>query len=237
MRCIIKKMIISFFLCQIFVCFGNEYSDFKSSTSVQNAKFEIELKKQNEIKRISYSYPEKCFMADFVEEAYREVDVNFDGFNDVLIYLGSYGNQGVSYYHAYIWNNLIKDYVNTDSFDDIPNLVIDEKSKSILGNSRSSAAHYEYYVYKIDKENIPQLEYKIYELFYVEEVLNLYGITLSDDVDSFEYFKKHFALEKLENNQSIFIKETYNEKEPVLSNPVLELWEDVPPLCQYGCWP
>lgn len=47
---------------------------------------------------IEYRYPrESLENAVFVESRYELSDVNFDGHDDLLIYLGSYGNQGVVY--------------------------------------------------------------------------------------------------------------------------------------------
>ena len=47
-----------------------------------------------EYNSIEYHYPEEYFgNSIYVEEPFEITDVNFDGFDDILIYLGSYGNR------------------------------------------------------------------------------------------------------------------------------------------------
>ena len=56
------------------------------------------IKDKKVIQKIEYHYPEEYFgNSIYVEEPFEITDVNFDGFDDILIYLGSYGNQGVVY--------------------------------------------------------------------------------------------------------------------------------------------
>ena len=52
------------------------------------------IKDKKVIQKIEYHYPEEYFgNSIYVEEPFEITDVNFDGFDDILIYLGSYGNR------------------------------------------------------------------------------------------------------------------------------------------------
>ncbi len=59
-------------------------------------------------------------------------DVTFDGNKDVLIFLGYAGNQGISRYCAYIYEN--GEYIYTNSFERIPNYSINNTDKYIVGS-------------------------------------------------------------------------------------------------------
>ena len=96
---------------------------------------------------IPYSYPkddETCLdpMGGRMDSC-RIVDVTFDGNKDLLVRLGQFGNQGVEYWDAYIWNEPKKKFIFTPSFRKIPNPTINEKDKIVESFSRGSAADYE----------------------------------------------------------------------------------------------
>ena len=70
-------------------------------------------------------------------------DVNFDGEEDICLKLGNFGAQGAVNVRAYLrtdYNN----YILCESFEEIPNPVIDAENKQILGTNRESAAEYSY---------------------------------------------------------------------------------------------
>ncbi|MCR4567036.1 MAG: hypothetical protein K5769_03225 [Pseudobutyrivibrio sp.] len=71
-----------------------------------------------------YVYSACDFNADII-------DVNFDGYKDLVIFLGNQGSHGVSHYCAYIYKD--GDYVYTPSFEDIPNYKLNEDKKVIEG--------------------------------------------------------------------------------------------------------
>lgn len=56
-------------------------------------------------------------------------DVTFDGNKDLLVYLGQFGNQGVEYWDAYVWNEVKQKFLFVPSFHDIPNPTLNEKEK------------------------------------------------------------------------------------------------------------
>ena len=101
--------------------------------STSRTKLILNVIKNNEIiQKINYEYPTESFENTvFVEKKFEIIDVNFDGFKDILIYLGSYGNQGVIYKDCFIWNDKKHLFENYNPFKNIPNPQIDENEKCI----------------------------------------------------------------------------------------------------------
>ncbi|MBQ4557403.1 MAG: hypothetical protein IJA60_07145 [Clostridia bacterium] len=71
-------------------------------------------------------------------------DVNFDGIEDLCLKLGSFGAQGAVNVRAYLGNDDYETYTLCESFEDIPNPVIDAENRQILGTNRESAGEYSY---------------------------------------------------------------------------------------------
>lgn len=69
-------------------------------------------------------------------------DVTFDGHDDLLIYLGSFGNQGVEYFDCYVWDDNSSEFVHAPTFKDIQNPKV--ASTCIYSKARESAASYIY---------------------------------------------------------------------------------------------
>lgn len=136
-------------------------SDDTLSTVIRNTyptpkdfDFEIAIMRgEKTVQVIRYSYPKNDDLFSDPNElnfngertdSCQMADVTFDGNKDLLVYLGSFGNQGVEYWDAYIWNEAKKKFIFTPSFREIPNPTINEKEKVIESFSRGSAADYEY---------------------------------------------------------------------------------------------
>jgi len=88
--------------------------------------------------------------ADF-EDIFYSTDVNFDGYNDILILNGYYGNQVGTYYTCWLWNNKINSFIKNDSFSWIMNVSIDKKNSMILSSWRNWAASHSWAMYKYIK--------------------------------------------------------------------------------------
>lgn len=69
-------------------------------------------------------------------------DVTFDGHDDVLIYLGSFGNQGVEYFDCYVFDNSNSMFVHAPTFKDIQNPTV--ANGCIFSKARESASTYIY---------------------------------------------------------------------------------------------
>ncbi len=79
------------------------------------------------------------------------VDVNFDGFDDILVYYDSVGNQAGSIYHCYLYNDGL--YEEYSDFTQILNPSIDVVNKMVYSSNRGSASNRLYMIYQfIDGE-------------------------------------------------------------------------------------
>lgn len=121
----------------------------------KNFDFKIAIMRgEKTVQVIPYSYPkdDETYLDPMGGrmDSCRMVDVTFDGNKDLLVRLGQFGNQGVEYWDAYIWNETKKKFIFTPSFRKIPNPTINEKDKIVESFSRGSAADYELgkWVYK-----------------------------------------------------------------------------------------
>lgn len=111
------------------------------------------MRGEKTVQIIPFSYPkddtfapnggrkDSCLMAD----------VTFDGNKDLLVYLGQFGNQGVEYWDAYVWNEVRQKFLFVPSFHDIPNPTLNEKEKIVESFSRGSAVDYEFGKWKFEK--------------------------------------------------------------------------------------
>lgn len=123
----------------------------------KNFVFKIAIMRgEKTVQIILYSYPKDDIYLDPMggrKDSCQMVDVTFDGNKDLLVRLGQFGNQGVEYWDAYIWNEAQNKFIFTPSFREIPNPTINEKDKVIESFSRGSAADYELgkWVYKKGK--------------------------------------------------------------------------------------
>lgn len=118
------------------------------------------MRGEKTVQIIPFSYPkddtfdpnggrkDSCLMAD----------VTFDGNKDLLVYLGQFGNQGVEYWDAYVWNEVKQKFLFVPSFHDIPNPTLNKKEKIIESFSRGSAVDYEFGKWKFEKGVFVQKE-------------------------------------------------------------------------------
>ena len=72
-------------------------------------------------------------------------DINFDGVNDVLVWLGRFGAQYATLYAAFL--SYGDSYIAT-SFDEIPNPMLDRENRRISGFTRNWAASHSFFLYE-----------------------------------------------------------------------------------------
>ena len=77
-----------------------------------------------------------------------EVDVNFDGNPDVLLFRGALGAQGAEYYDCWLSDG--KKLTRCEDFENVPNPDVDGASKMIYGHIRDGAAAYYELLYRIE---------------------------------------------------------------------------------------
>lgn len=68
-----------------------------------------------------------------------EKDANFDGYSDLLIFMGHFGAQGFEQYQCYLWNKSSQKYTYFKDFENIPNPKLDSRKKRILGTVEDNA--------------------------------------------------------------------------------------------------
>ena len=75
------------------------------------------------------------------EDLVLQKDINFDGYKDILICLGTYQNNIVRY-EAYIWDETTKGLVYNESFKSIPNPELNEIRQEIRGGQKAEDGKY-----------------------------------------------------------------------------------------------
>ena len=197
--------------------------------STSRTKLILNVIKNNEIiQKINYEYPTESFEnAVFVEKKFEIIDVNFDGFKDILIYLGSYGNQGVIYKDCFIWNDKKHLFENYNPFKNIPNPQIDENEKCIYGNLRNNSSHYVYEFYSWD-ENELNRNYEIHKIHSASQLVELYEITIPEDRDSGEYMLEYFGLDKELYESTFYIKIYCDRGKVIRSKPSIKMFVEIP---------
>lgn len=113
--------------------------------------FNVRVYKGNkQIQAFSYKYIWSWNLPNTdVDAKIRLCDVDFDGNKDLLINLGAYGNQGITYYDCYLWNVEHERFSHFPVFKEIGNPKIVASDRVIISSSRSSAVEYLYSKYKI----------------------------------------------------------------------------------------
>lgn len=156
-------------------------------------KIGIEVRRNGtEIQKIDYEYAEGFFDGSvFPFERHIEFeDLNFDGFKDIRIYLGRYGNQGVSYWSFFLWNGRESafEYVGCEY---IPNPAPNAEKKCLTSYERDNAVHHIYSIYEFIGDEFV-LTHQFHEAP-LSELYDVYGIELPDGADRGEYIVKHFG--------------------------------------------
>lgn len=81
------------------------------------------------------------------------VDVNFDGYKDVIILSDFSGAHSNTWYYCWLWDEKTSSFITSKSFADICNPALDPEEKCIYSTGGSGAAFWGGYIYKfIDGE-------------------------------------------------------------------------------------
>lgn len=108
----------------------------------------IKIYKHNEvIQTINYVYQDPFMLIKHFDL----IDINFDGFTDILIKAGLTPNRGQPYYDAYLWSPTKKQFVYTNEIaDSMPNLRVDAKKHLLYSYYMMNDGRKEYHVFKFD---------------------------------------------------------------------------------------
>ncbi len=85
--------------------------------------------------------PERFF--EWTSKAFYLEDVNFDGYDDIVIQIGHQGGKGIIMYSCYLYDN--GEYIHNPSFSEFPYLSIDKENKKLrswVQNSASSSTEW-----------------------------------------------------------------------------------------------
>lgn len=95
-----------------------------------------------------------------------EIDINFDGFPDLLIFIGRNSVGRIEdYYAAYVWDDENKCLALVPGFDEIPNPEFYADSKTITSSTRTDAAEKTTWTYVWDGWQLEIIDEKISNLF------------------------------------------------------------------------
>ncbi len=110
--------------------------------------FILEVKKGGkEVQQLHYSYDFDDYGTPnfpLVKDSLILCDVTSDGRKDLLVYMGSYGNQGIERFDCYVWDEKSRKLQHVPSFIDIDNPTVDKAEGCVFSSARSSAAEYVY---------------------------------------------------------------------------------------------
>ena len=163
------------------------------------------------VQTIEYQYPrESLENAVFVESRYELSDVNFDGYDDLLIYLGSYGNQGVVYKDCFLWNAAASLFERCGAFKNIPNPVVDTQGGFIHGSTRRNAGHYVFELWSWSDGNLRN-DCKIHKVHSAAQLPSLYGMEVPPGEDAGEYALRCFGIELKFYDSVFYVKENLCE--------------------------
>lgn len=172
------------------------------------------------VQTIEYRYPrESLENAVFAERRYELSDVNFDGHDDLLIYLGSYGNQGVVYKDCFLWNAAASLFERCEAFKSIPNPVVDTQGGFICGSTRRNAGHYVFELWLWSGGNLWN-DCKIHKVHSAAQLPSLYGMEVPPGEDAGEYALQCFGIELKFYDSVFYVKENLCEGVATFEPPV-----------------
>ncbi len=186
-----------------------------------NRHIQIEMRKNGkQIQTIDYQYPDEFFddATEKIERHVEFVDLNFDGFKDVRIFLGQYGNQDVAYWQFFIWNAKNSSFEFCDS-QKIPNPEPNPKEKCITSFIREHAAYHHYYIYRFDGGKL-KLASHLHEVTSLD-LAKIYGNKIPEDEDAGEFMLKTFDLPLSLYDSVLYVEEQFSGKNRMISKPSL----------------
>jgi len=117
----------------------------------------IVLRNGEMIQRIRHDWSQGAHLPPLASDLVLEIDVDFDGNNDLLVWRGRFGAQGSASYDLYIQYD--GNFIHIPSFADIPNPRIDPENQVILGSWRNSSASHGYGIYHFINDELIKIEW------------------------------------------------------------------------------
>lgn len=119
----------------------------------ENIKWDIAIKreKDNFSQDIVLMNEDATYLPN-TDEMIKIEDVNFDGYDDILILKGYFGAQAAEIYETYIWDDETKKLVLNEVFGTILNPEIDYEKNLIIGDHREDSATHVLPVYRYEDD-------------------------------------------------------------------------------------
>lgn len=201
-------------------CFGNGKMSLEELEASDEC-LRLRVKKRGEtVQTIEYQYPrESLENAVFVEKKYELSDVNFDGHDDLLIYLGSFGNQGAVYKECFLWNAAASLFERCEAFKGIPNPALDVRGGFVHGSERRSSGHYVFESWSWREGNLRN-DCKIHKVYSAAQLPSLYGMEVPPGEDAGEYALGRFGIDLKFYDSVFYVKENLREGVAEFEPPV-----------------
>ncbi len=165
-----------------------EYHVYEMENEKLEYYFEIVvLENGEELQVIRQEQQEYASLKPSITSLISEVDIDFDGNNDILIHRGNFGTQGAAMYTCYRKEG--EQFVEDPAFSEIANPLISRERQLIQGSSRSSMAVYVHDMYE----------------FVQDELVNSYRLTMD--------FESEIAIEEEFLNQEWVVVNEYTNWE------------------------
>lgn len=100
------------------------------------------------IQTLTYRRDDAADFGPFISQLVVEKDANFDGYPDLMIFMGHFGAQGLLRFQCYLWNPDSRKYVYFQEFEEIPNPRLDSANKRIFGTERDNACTHTDFLYQ-----------------------------------------------------------------------------------------
>ena len=137
-----------------------------------------------------------------------EKDVNFDGKNDILLWLGHFGNQGLIRYACYL--NIDDEFVECPSFSEIANPAVDEANQVVLSSWRNWAASHSWAMYYLIDGEYTETERLTEEPIFTEDDEELWTWTDEIFVDGEWQIREYFTQNDYDE-ETLYGEKVYGE--------------------------
>lgn len=110
-----------------------------------------------------FIYGHELWVKQFKEkkEWFKEEDINFDGFPDLMVYHGyiGFGGQGGDVFAAFVWKPEERKFVSVEEFDMIPEPEFDAEAKTVSTTYRADYEYVDSYTFKWDGDKLKEIDW------------------------------------------------------------------------------
>ena len=114
-------------------------------------------------KQTDFIFGHELWIKQFKEkkEWFKEEDINFDGFPDLMVYHGyiGFGGQGGDVFVAFVWKPDERKFIQVEDFDAIPDPMFDAEAKTISTTYRADYEYVDSYTFKWDGDKLKEVDW------------------------------------------------------------------------------